>query len=142
MTATRSPREAAIRVKLDSHLRGAGSYVIEFDPAPGDFVAQLAATYYEPWDQAELPSSHLALHVEHDRWTLGLDETVTTFVEVSRTRYGGMLTASIGLPPGAQVDPLSIRGASHYELHADRLVLYAWPDSSRGKSVPGRALRR
>jgi uncharacterized protein YfaS (alpha-2-macroglobulin family) len=81
-------------------------------------------------------TSPVRLHVTFDKTRLKLGEHVTTHVEVSRTRGGGMLLGEIGLPPGVDVDRASLEEAKRrgtwlqsYEVQPDRLIVYLWPGS-------------
>ncbi|HEX8921179.1 MAG TPA: alpha-2-macroglobulin family protein, partial [Pyrinomonadaceae bacterium] len=103
--------------------------------------AQAVSTFYVPWSVARAEqttnttSDSLRLAVNFSKSQLSINEEVACKVEVGGRRYGGMLLAEIGLPPGADVDRASLELAvknsgwslSRYDVLPDRLIVYLWP---------------
>ena len=82
-------------------------------------------------------SDLLRLKVNFDKSNAKIGETDACRVDVERVGFRGygMMVAEIGLPPGADVDRLSLDSAvaasgftlSHYDILPDRIVAYLWP---------------
>jgi A-macroglobulin TED domain/Alpha-2-macroglobulin family/Carboxypeptidase regulatory-like domain/MG2 domain/A-macroglobulin receptor binding domain len=112
--------------------------------------AQISADYYVPWTsvsgrEAWKPEGAQALRlaVRFDKTAASPGEPIDCKVEVERVgRYGwGMMLAEIGVPPGADVDRVSLESAvaasgwelNHYEVLPDRIVVYVWPKAGGTK---------
>jgi uncharacterized protein YfaS (alpha-2-macroglobulin family) len=102
--------------------------------------AQLVASHYERWDEAERPretNQPLRLKVAFDKTELKTGDEVSCRVEAERVGFHGygMMLAEIGLPPGADVDRASLDQAmtesgwdiNRYDVLPDRVVVYLWP---------------
>jgi hypothetical protein len=143
-------------VTLDiSRFVAAGANRVELrragDGAQTKAAAQVVATYYVPWSQADADgtlraarsSRALRLAVSFDKTRAAVGEEVTCHVEAERIghRGYGMLLAEIGLPPGADVDRASLERAmkasgwdfSHYDVLPDRLIVYLWASAGGTK---------
>jgi hypothetical protein len=113
-------------------------------------TAQLLANYYQPWPAAAMlnsaiepakpnKASALRLAVNFDRTSASIGEEVRCAVEAARIGHQGygMLLAEVGLPPGAEVDRVSLEkvksemgwGLNQYDILPDRVVFYLWPQA-------------
>lgn len=102
----------------------------------GFVLAQAAVTYAVPWGAHRRENKSLPWRVTYDRTALTAGESVTARIQVTpRNPYSGMLTAEIGLPPGAEVRQTSLdaqvqdEGAVlySYDVLPDRVILYLNP---------------
>ena len=100
-----------------------------------------SSSYWMPWEKMQARvSPEIRLDVQFDKTEISVGEQTRCFVKIERTgsRSGGMMIASIGLPPGAEVDRASLQallnrrnGVAYYEVMPDRVVfyLYRWPST-------------
>jgi hypothetical protein len=96
------------------------------------------SSHWLPWEKAQARTSpELKLDVEFDKTEARVGEEVSCYVKAERTgsRSRGMMIASIGLPPGAEVNRTSLEalirgggsGVDNYEVLPDRVIFYLWP---------------
>jgi uncharacterized protein YfaS (alpha-2-macroglobulin family) len=133
---------------ISSHLTpGDNQILIRRNAASQLASAQAVSTFYVPWSIAQAAhganaaSKMLRLAVNFSKSQASINEEVVCKVEVGGKKYGGMLLAEIGLPPGADVDRASLELAvknsdwslSRYDVLPDRLVVYLWPNEKGSK---------
>lgn len=131
-----------ILVDISSYLSpGDNQILIHRNATPLLASAQAVSTFYVPWSVARTgerlsaASETLRLAVNFSKSQASINEELSCKVEVGGRKYGGMLLAEIGLPPGADVDRASLELAvknsewslSRYDVLPDRLVVYLWP---------------
>ena len=102
-----------------------------------------SSSHWLPWEKTRARTSpELRLDVRFDKTKTIVGEQASCFVKAERTgsRSHGMMIASIGLPPGAEVDRASLQklinggsGVDRYEVLPDRVIFYLWP--SKGIST-------
>jgi hypothetical protein len=111
---------------------------------PGSSIVRLVTGHARPWPETASGTSAsgaLRLAVDYDRTDLQRLGWVTARVEARRVGFRGygMMLAEVGLPPGADVDRLSLEdqlwrsGLCRYEIRPDRVVLYLWPHGGQAK---------
>jgi hypothetical protein len=102
-------------------------------------MAQVVSTHYINWNEAKTEGvRYFDLKVDFDKTDTGIGEEITCTVRAQRKIYNryGMLLAEIGLPPGADVDRVSLERAkgegdfSGYDVLPDRIVIYFWAGSA------------
>jgi hypothetical protein len=108
---------------------------------------EAAANFYIPWHGEATQSktqtgNDAGLDFGYNCATTGAHLGVPIECTVDARRFGspsyGMLLAEVGLPPGAEVDRISLahlldKGTiSRYELQPDRIVFYLWPYGAQG----------
>ncbi len=102
----------------------------------GFVLAQAAVTYAIPWGAHVQENDSLAWRVTYDRTELTAGEAVTARIHVTpRNPQSGMLTAEVGLPPGAEVRQAALDAQVHkangglyrYDVLPDRVILYLKP---------------
>lgn len=108
--------------------------------------AQIVESHYERWPAAADESLRgsgsagaMRLQVRYDRTDAKVGEEITCTVRAERVGFRGygMMLAEIGLPPGSQVDRLSLEralkesgwGIDQYDVLPDRLIAYLWPQA-------------
>jgi len=109
--------------------------------SPGWAMAQVVVEYAVPWSDKPRRDQNLVFDVRYQQTRLQVGQTAEVLVEAGRSRgSGGMLIAEIGLPPGSEVDRVSLenlrtQGVYHYDVLPDAVILYLWP---RADEVPKR----
>jgi hypothetical protein len=117
-----------------------GRHVVELrGEMRGSTSVHLVAGYARRWPSAPPDQSGgLRFAVNHDHLAVRRGDAVTVTASVERVGFRGygMMIAEIGLPPGADVDRVSLGdaqaatpGLGRYELRPDRVVLYLWPQA-------------
>ncbi len=117
---------------------------------PGKILTlQAVVGSYAPWSVRSLApavtSPDVQLQVAFDKTEAIVGEPVTCTVTARRTGKDsfGMLLAEIGLPPGVEVDQISLEQAmatlggwgNSFEIHPDRMILYLWPSSKGSRTL-------
>ena len=128
----------------------AGTNTLEFVAASGEAIAnaQLTAWLYVPWVQGAASKTKTTTPGNDYGLDFGYHCEADTIVgqqvecTVDARRFGsqswGMLTAEVGLPPGADVDRASLAKLldnsviCRYELQPDRIVFYLWSWRAEG----------
>jgi alpha-2-macroglobulin-like protein len=128
----------------------AGTNTLEFAAASGEAIAnaQLTAWLYVPWVQGAASKTKTTTPGNDYGLDFGYHCEADTIVgqqvecTVDARRFGsqswGMLTAEVGLPPGADVDRASLAKLldnsviCRYELQPDRIVFYLWSWRAEG----------
>lgn len=123
-----------------SKLVGPGKHrvAIRREGNAGFASAQVVTRYFLPW--SDLPKDDrtpLKLNVAFDRTELAVGEAVRCTVGVERVghRGDGMLVAEVGLPPGVEVDRVSLAraltrpGVWRADVMPDRVVFYLWSNA-------------
>jgi hypothetical protein len=139
--------DAPITVDLTGYLRpGANRVTLTSSTASPLGSAQLATSFYVPWQQREGTGTTVGrdygLDFSYRCEQRDAQAGVPIECRVHERRFGsagfGMLLAEVGLPPGADVDrevlaKLLAEGTiSRYELQPDRIVFYTWNSNPAG----------
>ena len=142
--------DAPRSIDLSAMIRG-GTNTLEFEGTTDVTFAnaQITAWLYVPWAQAAASKTQTTVPGK----SFGLDfgyacdaanASVGQAIDctVSARRFGsqgyGMMLAEVGLPPGADVDRVSLGKLldswtiSRYELQPDRIVFYLWSSAAEG----------
>jgi uncharacterized protein YfaS (alpha-2-macroglobulin family) len=143
--------EAPRSVDLTRFLK-AGSNQLVFTNAAANSLASASASvnYYVPWHEAATPAqaktqtgkdAGLDFGYQCAAGNVKVGQSIECKVDVRR--FGsigyGMVLAEVGLPPGADVDRLSLAKLldnwtiSRYELQPDRIVFYLWTSKAEGE---------
>lgn len=136
-----------IRVDVSSCL-AQGSNTLEFVPAtdlPLTSV-RVVSSYWAPWSSKPMDTpGELRYSITPDRLEAGRGEPIRYLIEAERVGFRGygMMLATVGLPPGAEVDRTALQsalddrssGLQRYEVQPDRVLLYLWPTAG-GARVP------
>jgi hypothetical protein len=132
---------------------GAHRLVLERTGGIGSASVQLVSRWYVPWETASavrrIGRRQLSFVVDFRQTAAKVGEAVTCQVRAGRCPDGsdddchswGMLVGEIGLPPGAEVDRVSLdqavarrdSGLFRYDVLPDRIYVYLWPN--RGDAV-------
>lgn len=131
-----------------SRFLSTGSNRIELRRAAGSpqASAQVVESHYEPWPKIDdvakrdaASAGALRLQVSFDKNEAKIGDEINCTVQAERVGFRGygMMLAEIGLPPGAEVDRASLDravketgwGVNQYDVLADRLIFYLWPDA-------------
>lgn len=116
-----------------------GDNLITITPSKENALTTIlfSSSHWLPWEKTQPRASpELRLDVQFDKTEVRVGDRVRCSVEVERigTLSRGMMIASIGLPPGAEVDRASLetlirggRGVDRYEVLPDRVIFYLWP---------------
>jgi len=97
---------------------------------------QVAAAWYETWGQKR-QAKYLDMQVHYNVLTAAANDPVACDVVISRPLFRGygMMIATVGLPPGAEVDRGVLEnlvsdgktGVDSYEVEPDHVTFYVWP---------------
>ena len=145
------PRGDALSNPLVVDIRNAlkaGENRIEIRRGVGSSVAsaRAVAAYYVPWADSTSKlgenvkagaSGGLRLSARFNKTVARVGDEIVCHVEAERFGFHGygMMLAEIGLPPGVDVDRVSLEKAmadsdwsiSQYDVLPDRVVIYLWP---------------
>jgi len=136
---------APVTVDVTSMIR-TGANQVEFRRAAGGSVVslQLVSNYYVPWGNSQSlrragSNESLRLETSFDKIEAKVSEEITCRVKAERIGFRGygMMLAEIGLPPGSDVDRVSLETAirdsnwslNQYDILPDRVVVYLWPSA-------------
>jgi hypothetical protein len=130
--------QGPVAIDISRFVRSGGVNQISFSGA-GDAVMQVQATasWYEPWSNPERAKT-LSFAVNCTPSTLRINQLNECDVSAGRSSFRGygMLIASVGLPPGADVDrggltALVETGAiDSFEIAPDHVEIYLWPQAA------------
>ena len=121
----------------------AGAHRVSVAGASSPVLVQTVLSFRDPWPDSRIVSpdaeGRLGFAVTCPETPVDIGERIRCSVRVERQGSGryGMMIAEIGLPPGVEVDRLSLDeqvAASgyrlgRYEVWPDRIIAYLWPGS-------------
>ncbi|MEM6702988.1 MAG: carboxypeptidase regulatory-like domain-containing protein [Acidobacteriota bacterium] len=117
-----------------------GSPELQIQGGEGWTLVRLSATYYRPWEAVKALQQHdeLSLDIDCPERRVRRHTPITCRVSGTRSFGRGMLTARIGLPPGASLDIDHLRNQwedssvlNHWENGEDEVTLYLQPREGR-----------
>jgi len=97
---------------------------------------QVSAAWYEVWGPKR-KARELDLEVHYSALTAAVNDSISCDVVITRPSFRGygMMIATVGLPPGAEVDRGGLEsligdrnsGVDSYEVEPDHVTFYVWP---------------
>jgi len=109
---------------------------------PGAQQVQVSAAWYEAWGPKR-KAKGLDMEVHYSALTASVSESIVCDVVISRPSFRGygMMIATVGLPPGAEVDRGVLEsliedgknGVDSYEVGPDHVTFYVWPRAGEVK---------
>ncbi|HEY3739906.1 MAG TPA: MG2 domain-containing protein [Bryobacteraceae bacterium] len=97
---------------------------------------QVSASWYDTWGPKR-KARDLDMEVRYNALTAAINDPIACDVVISRPSFRGygMMIATVGLPPGAEVDRGMLESLIHdgksgvdsYEVEPDHVTFYVWP---------------